>query len=118
MAESSIFGDYRAKLDVAGNDKEYEVSIDLPGLSQNDVHIDLNGNVLTVRGQKEEINETKDKHYYRVERSVGAFQRTLSLPEDANARDISASMKDGVLAIRIPRQATHEEDVRRISISS
>ena len=63
---SSILGDYRAKLDVAGSDKEYEVSIDLPGLSQEDIQIELNGNTLTVKGQKEEKNESKDKQYYRV----------------------------------------------------
>lgn len=118
LFDHSILGDYRAKLDVSGSEKEYEVSIDLPGLSEDDIQIELNGNTLVVKGQKEEKNESKDKQYYRVERSVGSFQRTLSLPEDANRDEISANMKNGLLAIQIPRKALPKDDVKRISISS
>ena len=71
--DNPVLGDYRAKLDIAGSDKEYEVSIDIPGLSEGDLQLTLNGNTLTVKGNKEEVNESKDKQYYRVERSVGAF---------------------------------------------
>ncbi len=118
LFDHSILGDYRAKLDVSGSEKEYEVSIDLPGLSEEDVQIELNGNTLVVKGQKEEKNESKDKQYYRVERSVGSFQRTLSLPEDADRNEISANMKNGLLVIQIPRKALPKDDVKRISISS
>lgn len=118
LFEHSPLGDYRAKLDVAGSEKEYEVSIDIPGLSKDDIQIELSGNILTVKGQKEEINESKDKHYYCTERSVGAFQRTLSLPEDANKNAISANVKDGLLEIKIPRTALPKDDVKHISISS
>jgi HSP20 family protein len=116
--ENSILGDYRVKLDVSGSDKEYEVSIDLPGLSEDDIQIELDGNILTVKGQKEEKNESKDKQYYRVERSVGSFRRTLSLPEDAERDAISAHIKNGLLVIKIPRKALTRDDVKRISISS
>ncbi|WP_372743029.1 Hsp20/alpha crystallin family protein, partial [Neptunomonas sp.] len=109
---------FRAKLNVSGGDKEYEISIELPGLSEEDIHIDLQGNVLTIQGQKEEVNEDKDKHYYRVERSSGAFQRTLSLPEDADTEGMTATMKNGLLTLSIPRKATQKEAVRRIPISS
>lgn len=120
---SNLFGhsalsDFRAKLDVAGSEKEYEVSIDIPGLSEDDIQIELNGSTLTVKGQKEEINESKEKQYYRMERSVGAFQRTLSLPEDADRSAISANVKNGLLVIKIPRTELPKDDVKRISISS
>ncbi|WDE11743.1 Hsp20/alpha crystallin family protein [Thalassomonas haliotis] len=118
LLDNSILGDYRAKLDVSGSEKEYEVSIDLPGLTEDDIQIELNGNTLTVKGQKEEKSESKDKQYYRVERSIGSFQRTLSLPEDASRDEISANMKNGLLVIQIPRKALPKDDVKRISISS
>lgn len=118
VLNSSLAGDFRANLDISGTDKEYEVSIDLPGMSDSDIQIDVTGNVMTIRGEKEETNENKEKQYYRVERSYGAFQRTLSLPDDANKDDISATMKDGVLTVRIPRLALPKEEVKRISISS
>ena len=114
----ALLGDYQAKLDVSGSDKEYEVSIDLPGLSENDIQLELSGNTLLIKGQKEETTENKNKQYYRVERSVGSFQRTLSLPDDAIKDDISAQMKNGLLLIKIPRNPLPKEDVKRISISS
>ena len=114
----SILSDYRAKLDISGSDNEYEVAVDLPGLSQEDISIELSGNTLIIKGEREEENEVKDKHYYRLERSEGAFQRTLSLPEDANRDEISAKMKNGLLVIQIPRKAGPKNDVKRISISS
>ncbi|GLO64132.1 heat-shock protein Hsp20 [Vibrio sp. MACH09] len=118
LFEHSLLGDYRAKLDVSGSEKEYEVSIDLPGLSEDDIQIELNDNTLVVKGQKEEKSESKDKQYYRVERSAGSFQRTLSLPEDSDRDEISANMKNGLLIIQIPRKALPKGDVKRISISS
>ncbi|SFG52745.1 Hsp20/alpha crystallin family protein [Neptunomonas qingdaonensis] len=123
LSDSSLFdnaalGAYRAKLNVSGGEKEYEISIELPGLSEDDIHIDLQGNVLTIQGQKEEVNEDKDKHYYRVERSSGSFQRTLSLPDDADTEGMTATMRNGLLTLSIPRKATPNEAVRRIPISS
>lgn len=115
---SHSLGDYRAKLDVSGSDKEYEVSIDLPGLSEDDVQIELKGNALHIKGKKEENKESGDKQYYCIERSIGAFQRTLSLPDDADHNDISAHMKNGVLVIKIPRKALPKEEIRRIEIAS
>ena len=58
---------------------DYEITLNVPGLSSDDVSIEIQGDRLVVRGQKEERHHPKDKHYYRVERSVGTFQRTLSL---------------------------------------
>ena len=116
--DRAVLGDYRAKLDVAGSEHQYEVSIDLPGMSEDDIQIELNDNTLTVTGHKEEVNENKDKQYYCVERSVGRFQRTLSLPEDADSAAISAKIKNGLLEIQIPRKALLKADVKRIPISS
>lgn len=109
---------FQAKLDVSGNASEYDITVDLPGLSQGDVELQLTGNRLTVKGNKEETNEVKEKHFYCIERSVGAFQRTLSLPEDADTEAIKATMSNGVLHICIPRKEHEEEPVKRISISS
>lgn len=117
LFDDAMLGDFRARLDLSGDEKGYLVSIDLPGMSEDDIQIDLTGNTLTVKGEKEEKQESKDKQYYRVERSVGSFQRTLSLPMDADHESISASMKNGLLEINIPRKALPKEDVKRISIT-
>jgi HSP20 family protein len=115
---ASLAGSYRPQIDVSGNEKQYEIALDVPGLSESDVSIEVDGNVLTIKGQKEEKNESKNKHFYRVERSYGSFQRTLSLPDDADSNDIVASLKNGVLKLEIPRRAAPASDVKRISIST
>lgn len=70
-----------------------------------------------ISGNKEEKSEQKDQHYYRIERSYGAFRRTLALPEDADKEAISANMKDGVLELTIPRKALPRKDIRQIPIN-
>jgi HSP20 family protein len=109
---------YRPQIDVSGDDRQYEITLDVPGLSENDLSIEISGDMLIVRGQKDETNEQQGKQFYSVERSYGAFQRTLSLPTDANADDIQANLKDGVLRLVIPREQSEQTEVKRINISS
>ena len=108
----------RPSIDVSGDDECYEVQLDVPGMSEDDLSIDIKDSRLVIRGEKRERAESKEKHYYRVERRYGTFQRTLSLPDDANVEAISAQLKDGVLRLEIPRRSLPDSDVRRIAISS
>ena len=109
---------YRPNIDVSGDEKKYEIDLDVPGLSEPDLSIEVKGDVLLIKGEKEDKKESDDKKYYRMERSYGAFQRTLSLPEDADADAIKANLKDGVLKLEVPRRETEKQDVKHISISS
>jgi len=109
---------YRPQIDVSGDDKQYEIKLDVPGLSENDLSIEIKDDILIVRGHKEEKNEQQGKQFYSIERSYGVFQRTLSLPTDANTDDIQARLKDGVLRLVIPRSQAEQADVKRIEISS
>lgn len=117
LAEQNPQLRYRPQIDVTGDDKQYEINLDVPGLSQQDLSVEVSGDVLVVKGHKEEKNESDNKQFYRVERSYGAFQRTLSLPQDAISEDIQASLKDGVLNLRIPRRDTPASQVKHIPIS-
>ncbi|MCF7498259.1 Hsp20/alpha crystallin family protein [Vibrio sp. L5-1] len=123
LLENNLFGPQalysnRAKLDISSSENGYEISVELPGLSDDEIQVELSANTLIVKGQMQEEKESKDKQYYRMERSMGTFQRTLSLPEDIDKDNISASMKNGLLVIQIPRKATKNDNVKRISISS
>lgn len=109
---------YRPQLDISGDDKEYKVALEVPGLSESDLSIEIKGDRLIIKGQKEEEHESKDKQFYRIERSFGSFQRTLSLPDDANSDAIKASLNEGILTLLIPRQAQPKQEVKRIDISS
>lgn len=107
----------RPKVDVASTDKEYTVTVEIPGVAEDDVKLELTqGGTLTVKGEKRQEKEQKDKNFYRVERSYGSFQRTLSLPDDADHESLNASFKNGVLTITCARKEAAEEPTRRIEI--
>lgn len=108
----------RPNVDVAGDAKKYEIKLDLPGLTESDIAVEVRGDLLVVKGEKQESAEdTQDKKFYRVERRYGSFQRTLSLPEDADADAITATLKHGVLTLEIPRRDVKDRaDVKRIAI--
>lgn len=117
-AGSKLPGFYRPQIDVSGDNNCYEISIDVPGMAESNLSLEVKDDLLIIKGEKEERSEDKDKHYYRVERSYGSFQRTLSLPDDANADEIKANLDKGVLRLEIPRRAIAEQEVKRISIAS
>lgn len=109
-------GFFQPQVDISADKNQYEISVDLPGLNDVDVHLELQENILTIRGEKEEVSENEDKKFYRVERHYGSFQRTLALPDDADADAIKADMKQGVLKISIPKKETPESVATRIPI--
>ena len=111
---------YRPQIDVSGDANCYQLSLDVPGLTESDLSLELKDDVLLIKGEKEERSEDrdKDKHYYRVERSYGSFQRTLALPDDAIGDEIKANLDKGVLRLEIPRRETTNQGVKRISINS
>jgi HSP20 family protein len=106
----------RPQIDVAATDKEYSITVEVPGVSEKDVKIEIAHDTMTIRGEKRQEKEEKEKNYYRVERSYGSFQRVLSLPGDANQDDVKATFKNGVLSIKMPRKALPKTDVKKIEI--
>jgi HSP20 family protein len=118
MPGISLSNIYRPQIDVSGDSNCYEINLDVPGLTESDLSLEVKDDVLTIKGKKEERSEDKDKHYYRVERSYGSFQRTLALPDDAIGDEIKANLDKGVLRLEIPRRETPDQEVKRISINS
>jgi len=120
LGRAGVFpaGTYRPQIDVSGDDKSYEIKLDVPGMTESDLSVEVKDDVLVIRGEKQERSESKDKHYYRVERSYGGFQRTLALPDDADTDEMGARLDNGVLRLEIPRRDSVGQDVRRIEISS
>lgn len=114
MAEGVL----KPTLDISSSDKEYTISVEVPGVTEKDVKIEVVNNNLTITGEKKQEKEEKDKNFYRVERSYGSFQRVLSLPEDAEQDKIKATFKQGVLSLTIPRKAVLASKVKKIAIQS
>ena len=102
-------------MDVVETEDHFVLRADLPGLSENDVNIELEDNVLTVAGERKAEHEQRGEGYYRVERAFGSFSRSLTLPEGVNADAIQASFDNGVLEVRIPKPEQHKP--RKVQIS-
>lgn len=106
----------KPKLDIGVTDEEYSISVEVPGVSEKEIKVELEDNTMIVRGEKNQKKEEKNKNYYCVERSYGSFQRVLSLPEDAAKDDIQASFKNGILTIKMPRKAIPKANVKPIEV--
>jgi HSP20 family protein len=91
------------------------LTAELPGLRREDVEIEVENNVLTLRGRKEQSREEKEEPRYHVwERRYGAFQRSFSLPRTVSADNIAATFENGVLRVEMPKAA--EAKGRKIEI--
>lgn len=113
---SGRMADLMPDMDMTETDKEIEITAELPGLDEKDVEINLADNVLTIKGEKKEEKEEKDKNYRIVERSYGSFSRTLELPEGIDAGAVKASMTKGVLKITVPKPAPAE--VKKVEVKA
>ena len=102
-------------MDVVESDDHYVLRADLPGLSENDVKIELEENVLTISGERKAEHQERKEGYYRVERSSGSFSRSLTLPEGVDADGIKANFDNGVLEVSIPKPEQHKP--RKVQIS-
>jgi HSP20 family protein len=91
------------KMDVTETETEIELTAELPGLEEKDVQINVADGVLTIRGEKKAEKEEKDKDYRLVERSYGAFERSLDLPSGVDPDKIEASIAKGVLTVKVPK---------------
>ncbi len=108
----------RPKLDIAEDRKAYRISVEIPGVDRDDVSITVQDDLLVIRGEKRHEREDNEEHAHCIERIYGAFERVLNLPDDADTNAIEATFKNGVLRIRIPKQATAAPAGRRIEIGS
>jgi HSP20 family protein len=109
-------GNWLPTVDVSETDGEVVVRAELPGMTQNDVELNLQDNVLTLKGEKKQEKKSEKENYHRIERSYGSFSRSFTLPTGVRQEDVKATFKDGVLEITMPK--SEEAKPRKISITS
>jgi HSP20 family protein len=92
-------------LNLADTTREFVVTVELPGVSEKDISVQIVGQQLVISGERKWEDEKKDKEYYRVESQYGAFRRAVPLPEGLNtdADAVRAKLEKGVLEVRIPK---------------
>ena len=106
--------DHVPKVEVKENGKAYTVTIELPGLDEKDVKVQVEDDVLTISGEKK-VEQTDDKTHY-TERSYGSFTRAFTLPVDADRDGISAKFAKGVLELEIAKTANPPAQVKQVAI--
>ena len=101
-------------MDLMEREDHFVLRADLPGLTEDDVSIEIQDGTLTVSGERKEEHESRERGWYRLERQFGSFSRSLTLPEGVDADGVSAEFQNGVLEVRIPKP--EERKPRRVQI--
>lgn len=117
LGSSSAASFFSPQVDVEDVDGELRITADLPGVTQQDVDLQLDGDILTFSGERKSSREQKEANYKFVERTQGRFQRRLQLPFAPDPSQISAQFENGELTIRIPKSA-QQQSSHRIQVQS
>lgn len=117
------FGDFSAasftpSIDVVDEESHLRVSAELPGIDKKDIQLSIEDNVLSIRGEKKNVEESREAGCYRTERTYGFFQRSVPLPADVDSEKAEATFDKGVLTVRMPKAPKREEGGKRIEIKS
>lgn len=104
-------------VDIAEKEKEYEITAELPGLDENKVEVKFADGMLTIKGEKQEEKEEKKKDYYLSERRFGSFQRSFQVPDGVDPDKITATVKNGILTVILPKSPEAQNREKKIAIS-
>jgi len=102
-AELPALGDWTPVLDVTEAKEAITVKAELPGVEPKEIAVSLEGDLLTIKGEKEHRKEDKDERQHRVERSWGAFMRSVRLPAPVDGSKVTATFKNGVVTVTLPK---------------
>jgi len=109
-------GEWLPSLDVSETKNELVVKAEVPGMDAKDIDISLSDGVLTIKGEKKQEKEEKEADYHLIERSYGAFARSVQLPKEVQGGKISASYKDGILKITLPKSEEGKKKEIKIKV--
>lgn len=98
-------------------DDGYRISMELPGVSEDDIHLSVEDGVVQITGEKKASREEKGETWYFSERQFGSFSRSFRLPADADPAGVKAQMKDGVLTVTIPKRPAAAATAKRVPIA-
>jgi HSP20 family protein len=109
-------GEWVPSLDVCETKDKVVVKAEAPGIDPKDIGISLSNGVLTLKGEKKKEREEKDESYHLIERGYGSFSRSVRLPAEVQEDKVTASYKDGVLTITLPKTEQAKERAIKIEV--
>lgn len=118
LATEHFMGDVTPRIDMSETDKELLLKVELPGMSEKDVEISINRDLLTISGEKKQENEHTEKGWYRMERQYGSFSRSIPLPYEVESDKVEAVYKNGVISIKLPKSAVQQKATKSIPVKS
>ena len=104
--------DFRPNINTRETDDNYYIEAELPGVKKDDVDIKVDGNVLTISGERNVRKEVKDEDYHKIESRYGLFSRSFTLPEKVDISNIQAEFEDGVLEVSIPKLKADNSSIK------
>jgi len=116
--DKSVLTTWAPAVDIYETENELVVKADLPDVNEKDIDVRVEGNMLTIRGERKFEQSVKEDNYLRVERAYGSFSRSFSLPNTVNTEAIKATYKNGVLAVELPKRAESKPKQVKVSISN
>jgi len=96
----------------------YEIAAELPGMDEKNIEVKFADGVLTIKSEKREEKEEKNKDYYLSERSFGSFQRSFQVPSGVDIDKIDASFKNGVLTVTLPKSTEAQKAEKKITVKA
>lgn len=103
--------------EASSDDSLYRISMELPGVAEQDIDISVDDGVVTVKGEKRTSREEKGETWYFSERQFGSFSRSFRLPGDADQARVAADLKDGVLTISVAKRGPEAASAKKVAIS-
>jgi len=113
--EELSLGAWIPPVDIEEDQEKLALTAELPGFKENDIDIQVEGGVLTIRGERKFEDKQDGKNFHRVERSYGQFVRSFTLPNNVDRDNVKATFKDGLLSIELPKR--EEAKPRQIKIT-
>lgn len=104
-------------VDIIEDDQKLTFKVEVPGIEEKDIHVEVENNVLTVRGERRIEKDVKEENFRRMERRYGAFARSFTLPPSVDAEKIDANYNNGVLAIQIAKRAEAKPKQVKVNVT-
>ncbi len=115
--ETRTIAEWAPLVDIIEDEKEYLIKAELPEIKKEDVKVRMENGVLNISGERTYEKEDKDRKYHRIERAYGSFERSFTVPEDADATKVNAEFKDGVLKVHLAKDETAKPKAVEVKVA-
>jgi len=116
--DDSALTSWAPSVDIYETENELVIKADLPEVSEKDIDVQVENNMLTIRGERKFEQKVKEESYLRIERSYGSFSRSFSLPNTVNTEAIKADYKQGVLTVELPKRAESKPKQVKVNVTN